>query len=175
MTPEQIIVIRRSLAAAATKARDAHDANPRNPAIRNALDLEILSNELFQVAKCPPNDLRLSGIPNIEYLTSLCQFREYYESGNANNWNNFKLNNYNCYLRRHYQPNEGVPGDRVHVECWILAAVNHGNHSGLTDGIRFLLTELRAGYGDDEFEAAMERLEQLPNASRGQIETSEMR
>jgi hypothetical protein len=172
MPPEQTIAIRRSLASGATSAKKAHEANPRNPAILDALDPEILSNELFQVAQNPPNDLRLGDIPNIRYLTSLCQFREYYERGNGNNWNNFKLNNFNRHLHCRYQRNPSVPGDRVHAECWILAAVNHGYHSDLTDGIRFLLTELRAGYGDDEFKSAMERLTQLPNASRGQIEAA---
>ena len=169
MTPEEIIEIRRNLAFAARRAKDAHDANPRNPAIRDALDPEILSDELFQVAKNPPNDLELSGIPNIKYLTSLCQFREYYESGNGNNWNNFKINNYNIYLRRRYQVNEGVSSERVHAECWILAAVNYGYCSDLYGGMSFLLNELRLGFGDDEFETAMERLEQLPIASKGQI------
>lgn len=169
MTPEEIIEIRRNLAFAARRAKDAHDANPRNPAIRDALDPEILSDELFQVAKNPPNDLGLSDIPNIKYLTSLCQFREYYESGNGNNWNNFKINNYNTYLRRRYQVNEGVSSERVHAECWILAAVNYGYCSDLYGGMSFLLNELRLGFGDDEFETAMEYLEQLPNASKGQI------
>lgn len=169
MTAEEIIEIRRNLADAARRAKDAHDARPRNPAIRNALDPEILSDELFQIAQNRPNDLNLSLIPEFEYLTSLCQFRGYYESGNGNNWNNFKLNNYNCYLNRTYQSNEAVDSERVHAECWILAIEDVGQDSKLTDGLRFLLNELSPGFGDDEFHRAVERLKQRPNASQGQL------
>jgi hypothetical protein len=169
MTAEQIIEIRRSMAIAVGKASDAHDASPRNPAIRDALDPDILSDELFQIAKNPPNDLNLDRLANFRQLKSLIQFRKYYENGNGNNWNNFDLNNFNSYLKHKYQANERVSNERVHAECWILAAEDVGGDSKLTDGMRFLLNELRPGFGDDEFVRAMENLEQRPNASLGQI------
>ena len=172
MKTEEIIEARRSLADAAKRAKEFYGAIPRQPAIRHALDPKILSDKDFDLVLNPPNDFNVNELPNIKYLKSLCHFRKYFENGNGNNWNNFQLNNYNCYLHQGYQPNENVPTEIVHAECWILAAVNNGHCSDLTDGIRFLLAELRPGYGDEEFEAAMDRLQQRPNASPGQIEAA---
>jgi len=65
-------------------------------------------------------------------------------------------------------------GDKLRAECWLISATNHGGTSQVTLGMRFLIQELRPGFGDIEFEMAMDRLQQRPNASIGQIAASRL-
>jgi hypothetical protein len=168
MEPNELIQLRRDAWAAEKAARAAaKDNNRKNPAIWYALNIEYMSEILYEILKNPPRDLNLGAFDGgAYYLMSLFKFRNYFENGNGNNFTDLGIDEYNRFLTENYL---GVFGDKVHSECWVLAAEDVGQQSKLTDGVRFLLTELRPRFGDDEFDGAMERLEQRPNASKGQI------
>ena len=170
MTPEELIALRREACGPLNAANAAGSANPRqHSALKYALDPECLPDRIHEAIQSPPPDLNLSNQRGYYSLKSLSDFRKYYEEGDGNDFLQFSLGDYNRFVSQYWFGMTGAIGDFVHRECWILAAESHGQDSKLTKGMRFLLSELRPGFGDDELTAAVERLEQLPGYSKGQI------
>lgn len=158
------------------KANQILAGHRRQPSIVHALDPTLFTPELCDtLGYCQAQDQLLAGHSAI---WGLYWVRRFYEESDGNDYyqvgQNIPPGNLDAWLQNgdFFQgvlPANAPRGVRLRAECWIISAQQNGRASQLIQGIRFLLDELRPGFGLDEYEAALSRLQDRPNASTGQI------
>jgi hypothetical protein len=145
------------------------DGIGNKPMIAYALNPDFLSDEIYTLIRSRQVQGNLP--VGRDWIVGLYWIRRFYEEGAGNNYAQLLGNNNKVITRIFLNWRIGRAPNLADfiVQCPLVLTELAGDDSGLTRGIRFLLSELRPGFGDDELAAAVERLQQFPNHSEGQI------